>query len=183
VGGHCIPVDPHYLAWKAREYDFSTRFIELAAEINSHMPHHVLDLVVQALERDKRSLRGASVLLLGVAFKPDVDDPRNSPAERLIELLLERGAQVRYHDPHVPEFRVGPSAFHRCGERMQSVPLDDAALEAADVVVIVTAHRGVDYSRVVARSARLVDATSATRGVDSQNVVRLGTAARACAGS
>jgi UDP-N-acetyl-D-glucosamine dehydrogenase len=178
VGGHCIPVDPHYLAWKAREHDFSTRFIELAAEINSRMPQHVLDLCIRALELDGRPLAGSAVLVLGVAFKPDVDDPRNSPAERLIELLLERGADVGYHDPFVDEFRVGDSAFHRRPEVLHSVPLTDEALRAADVVVIVTGHRSLDYERVARLSRRLVDATNATRGVADDRVVRLGTPSR-----
>src|SRR5512136_3119951 len=102
-GGHCIPVDPHYLAWKAREYDFSTRFIELAADINQGMPYHVVNLVRRALNDAGRAVRGARVLVLGVAFKPDVDDSRNSPAERVIELLLEAGANVVYHDPYIAE--------------------------------------------------------------------------------
>jgi UDP-N-acetyl-D-glucosamine dehydrogenase len=174
VGGHCIPVDPHYLAWKAREYDFSTRFIELAAEINGNMPHHVLDLAARALEQDGRCLRGAQVLLLGVAFKPDVDDARNSPAERIIELLLERGAVVRYHDPFVQELHVGQNAFRREREVLRSVPLDDLALGQADLVLIVTAHRSLDYPRVVARARRLLDTTSATRGMDDAHVMRLG---------
>ena len=101
VGGHCIPVDPYYLFWKAREYDFYTKFIELAAEVNEAMPYHVVDLVAEGLSQAGRPLKGADVLVLGVAFKPDVDDARNSPAKRVIELLLRRGARVTYHDPYL----------------------------------------------------------------------------------
>ncbi|MDP3045848.1 MAG: nucleotide sugar dehydrogenase, partial [Chloroflexota bacterium] len=107
VGGHCIPVDPYYLSWKAREYDFYTKFIELAAEVNQSMPYHVAQLVANALGDHGRTLRGAEVLVLGVAFKRDIDDARNSPADRVMELLLQRGAHVRYNDPYVPCFTVG----------------------------------------------------------------------------
>jgi len=175
VGGHCIPVDPHYLSWKAREYDFPTRFIELAAEINSGMPRHVLELVDQALESAGRTVRGARVLVLGVAFKPDVDDPRNSPAERLIELLLARGAGVRYHDPHIARWHVGASVFHPQRETLVSVPLTADVLAEADVVIIVTAHRAVDYRRVMEQARLVVDTTSATAGLRGAPVVRLGT--------
>ncbi len=115
VGGHCIPVDPYYLSWKAREYDFYTKFIELAAEVNQAMPYHVVDLVAQALSQQGKPLDGARVLILGVAFKRDIDDARNSPAERIIELLLKRGAEVSYSDPYVPRYRVGRDVFYRGG--------------------------------------------------------------------
>ena len=176
VGGHCIPVDPHYLAWKAREFDFHTRFIELAAEINSRMPHHVFDLVDSALDSSGHTVNGARVLILGVAFKPNVDDPRNSPAERLIELLREHGADVRYHDPHVPEFAVGGSVFRPRREKLRSVELGDNELEAADVVVVVTAHDEVDYDLVAERARLIVDATGVMRGRQGGNVRQLGTA-------
>lgn len=174
VGGHCIPVDPYYLSWKAREYDFYTKFIELAAEVNQAMPYHVVDLVVQALSEDGQPLRGARVLVLGVAFKPDVDDPRNSPAERVIELLLARGAEVRYHDPHIPRFPVGGDVFYRPNCTLESVPLTDEELAQADCVVIVTGHRSLDYSRVVARARLVVDCCNATRCAAAPHVVRLG---------
>jgi UDP-N-acetyl-D-glucosamine dehydrogenase len=176
VGGHCIPIDPYYLAWKAREYDFSTRVIELAADINQAMPHHVVNLVTRALDGVGRPLRGSRVLVLGAAFKPNVDDPRNSPAERVIELLLERGAEVGYHDPHIPEFHLGPDAFHRQRRTLASVPLSDEALGAADVVIIVTGHRAVDYGRVVRLSRLVVDTCNATADHrhDGAVVVRLG---------
>lgn len=173
VGGHCIPVDPHYLAWKAREYDFATRFIELAAEINQSMPPHVVDLVARALSDDGRALAGARIVVLGVAFKPNVDDARNSPAERVIALLLGRGADVRYHDAQVPRLRVGGDAFLARGVELSSEPLDDALLASADVVVVATRHDGVDYARVCRLARRVVDTTSATRGIEGR-IVRLG---------
>ncbi len=176
VGGHCIPVDPYYLFWKAREYDFYTKFIELAAEVNDAMPYHVVELVTEALSREGLPLRDAQVLVLGVAFKPDVDDPRNSPARRVIELLLRGGAAVSYHDPYVPRFSVGDDVFHRESVELTSVPLSDEILDGADCVVIVTGHRAVDYRRVVERLACVVDTCNATADVDRarDNVLRLG---------
>ncbi len=174
VGGHCIPVDPYYLSWKAREYDFYTKFIELAAEVNQEMPYHAVGLVAEALSQDGWPLKGARVLVLGVAFKPDVDDPRNSPAERVIELLLARGAQVRYHDPYISHFSVGGDVFYRPNCILESVPLTDEELAAADCVVIVTGHRVLDYARVVERARRVVDCCNATRGIVAPHIVRLG---------
>ncbi len=176
VGGHCIPVDPYYLSWKAREYDFFTRFIELAADINEGMPFHVLKLVNDGFSRACKSLNGAKVLVLGVAFKQDVDDARNSPAERVIELLLKGGAQVRYHDPYVPTFRVGDDVFYRERVQLDSVPLTPEVLRESDAVVIVTAHRKmVDYEMVVAHAPLVIDSANVTaRLAHSQQVVRLG---------
>ncbi len=175
VGGHCIPVDPYYLSWRAREFDFYTRFIELAADINQGMPYHVLKLLSDALNRAGKSVQGAKILVLGVAFKRDVDDARNSPAERVIELLIERGAQVRYHDPYVPEFQVGDDVFHRERVELKSIPLTDAAVRASDAVVIVTAHRAVDYKLAVEHAPLIVDSANATRGLGrAEKIVRLG---------
>lgn len=173
VGGHCIPVDPYYLSWKAREYDFTTKFIELAAEINQGMPFHVVKLLSDSLNRLGRSVKGARVLVLGVAFKPNVEDARNSPAERVIELLLERGAQVQYHDPHVPVFQIGDNVFHRAPAELKSVPLTDDVLRASDAVVIVTSHKSVDYARVVKFASLVIDSANAASG-HAGNVVRLG---------
>ncbi len=173
VGGHCIPIDPYYLAWKAREYDFSTRFIELAADTNQAMPRHVVGLVASALSRGGIPVSGARVLVLGVAFKGDVDDPRNSPAERVIELLMAQGARVSYHDPHVAAFRVGANVFRSEATDLRSIELTDEALATAHVAVILAAHSGIDYGRVVAGARLVVDATSATRGLGGA-VVRLG---------
>ncbi|MEJ2212345.1 MAG: nucleotide sugar dehydrogenase [Anaerolineae bacterium] len=175
VGGHCIPVDPYYLSWKAREYDFYTKFIELAAEVNQAMPYHVVDLVTQALGQEGKSLDGARVLVLGVAFKPDVDDARNSPAERVIELLLGRGAQVSYSDPHVPRYRVGRDVFWREERWLEHVALTDEVLAASDCVIIVANHRSVDYGRVLQQASIVVDTRNATAGLEGRaRLVRIG---------
>ncbi len=175
VGGHCIPVDPYYLSWKAREYDFYTKFIELAAEINQGMPFHVVKLTDDWLNRRGKALKGARVLVLGVAFKHDVDDARNSPAERVIETLLERGARVSYHDPYVPTFRVGGDVFRREQTTFKSVALTRDALRRSDIVVIVTAHQKVNYRLVVAHAPLIVDSANATRGLGhAEKIARLG---------
>ncbi|HOX43479.1 MAG TPA: nucleotide sugar dehydrogenase [Myxococcota bacterium] len=158
LGGHCIPIDPFYLTWKARQYDLTTRFIELAGEINTNMPYHVVERAQDALNGKRKSLNGARVLVLGAAYKPDIDDMRESPALKIIELLREKGAQVEYHDPHVPA--LPPTRKHRL--EMSSVPLDEARLKAADCVVVVTHHKAIDW-QLVARAASLI--------VDSRNVV------------
>jgi len=165
VGGHCIPVDPYYLSWKAREYDFYTRFIELAADVNQGMPYHVVKLANDALGRKGKSLCNARVLVLGVAFKPNVDDARNSPAERVIEVLLGDGARVQYHDPFVPKFHVGGDVFHRARVEFTSVPLTRAALRACDVAIIVTAHHSVNYRLVVANAPLIIDSANVTTGL------------------
>jgi UDP-N-acetyl-D-glucosamine dehydrogenase len=153
LGGHCIPIDPFYLTWKAREYDFTTRFIELAGEVNQNMPYYCRSRVSQALNHGAgKSLNGSRVLVLGVAYKADIGDVRESPALKLIELLENAGAEVAYHDAHVPEL-----AEH--GLRMASVPLEPAAYDA---VVIVTAHSGVDYARLVEEAHLVVDFRNAT---------------------
>ena len=141
VGGHCIPVDPYYLSWRAREFDFTDRFIELAADVNVGMPRHVVDLAAEALNDRSRSLRGARVGVLGVAFKPDVGDAREAPAEHILAQLRERGADVRFHDPHIRRFRDAT------GRVDESVALDEI-LGWADLVVIVTAHRAIDWEAV-----------------------------------
>jgi len=151
LGGHCIPIDPFYLTWKAREFDFSTRFIELAGEVNNNMPYFCRSVVSQALNHGaQKSLKGSKILVLGVAYKADIDDVRESPAEKLIELLRTAGADVAYHDPHVPEF-----------DGLKSVPLEP---EAYDCVTIVTAHSSIDYADVVQRGNVIVDFRNATKG-------------------
>ena len=176
VGGHCIPIDPLYLSWKAHEYDFHTNFIDLAAQVNQNMPYHVVDLAAQGLARQGRSLFGARVLVLGVAFKHDIDDARESPAERVIELLMLRGASVHYYDPHIPRFHVGGNVFHREMLWLESTPLTDELLAQSDCVVIVTGHRTVDYGRIVSRSRLVVDSCNATAQVAQgrEKIVRLG---------
>jgi UDP-N-acetyl-D-glucosamine dehydrogenase len=175
VGGHCIPVDPYYLSWKAREYDFYTKFIELAAEVNQTMPYHVVDLVAQALGLEGKSLANAQVLILGVAFKRDIDDARNSPAERIIELLLRRGAQVNYNDPYVPRYRVGRDVFCPDERWLESVELTRDTLASADCVVIVAGHDATDYAQVVNWARLVVDTVNITKGLSgSARVVRVG---------
>ena len=176
VGGHCIPVDPYYLSWKAREYDFFTRFIEFAADTNQLMPLHVVQLASRALNRLAKHVKGARILILGVAFKANIDDARNSPAERVIELFLEREAEVQYSDPYVASFDVGQNVFHQPARVLRSVALTDAVLSDCDCVVIVTAHRAFDYAQVVRCAPLIVDATNATRGVRDgiDKVVRIG---------
>jgi len=153
LGGHCIPIDPFYLTWKAREYDFSTRFIELAGEINNNMPYFCRSLISQALNHGaQKSVSGAKILILGVAYKPDIGDWRESPAEKLIHLLEGAGASVAYHDPFVPEF-----------DGRRSVPLDP---EAYDCIAIVTNHSAFDYADIVRRGRVVVDFRNATKGVE-----------------
>ena len=153
LGGHCIPIDPFYLTWKAREFDFTTRFIELAGEVNNNMPYHCRSLVSQALNHGAGlSLKDSKVLVLGVAYKADIGDMRESPALKIIELLANAGADVAYHDPHVPELREH-------GLELSSVPLDPGA---HDCVVIVTAHSGIDYDALVERAKVVVDFRNAT---------------------
>ncbi len=153
LGGHCIPIDPFYLTWKAREYDFTTRFIELAGEVNQNMPYYCRSVISQALNHGAgKSLKASKVLVLGVAYKADIGDMRESPAIKLIELLVTGGADVAYHDPHV-------AVLEEHGLRMESVALDPAAYDA---VVIVTAHSSVDYAQVVKDAKLVIDLRNAT---------------------
>jgi UDP-N-acetyl-D-glucosamine dehydrogenase len=153
LGGHCIPIDPFYLTWRAHQVDMSTRFIELAGEINTAMPYHVVTRVQDALNDREKSLKGARVLVLGVAYKPDVDDMRSSPALKIIELLLGRGAEVSYHDPFIP---VLPRTREYHFE-MSSVPLTADVLRATDCVLVVTHHKAVDYEFVAWTAPLVVD--------------------------
>lgn len=161
VGGHCIPLDPFYLSWKAREYDFSTRFIELAGEINLGMPYVVVDRVVRALNEQGKPLNQARVLVLGVAYKEDINDERESPALKVFDLLEDRGAKVQYYDPYIPQ--VKPHSFF--AREIRSVELTDEILESTDCVVITTAHRIVNYQHIVDLAPLVVDTRNATRSV------------------
>ncbi|MBA3241532.1 MAG: nucleotide sugar dehydrogenase [Acidobacteria bacterium] len=161
IGGHCIPLDPHYLLWKARQHGFDSRFISLAEEVNSRMPEHVVLLVTDGLNDSEKSLKGSRVLLLGVAYKKDINDVRESPALSIIDRLRAKGADVRYHDPFVPEIRFDDAHTDSAGEPLSSVPLTDEELRAADCAVIVTDHSGVDYKRVCALSDLIVDTRNA----------------------
>jgi UDP-N-acetyl-D-glucosamine dehydrogenase len=168
LGGHCIPLDPFYLTWKAREYGMTTRFIELAGEINVSMPHYVVDRLQAALNDRSRALRGSRVLVLGLAYKKDIDDPRESPSFELIELLLERGAHVSYHDPHVaeaPRMRSWPNL-----PPLVSQPLTDELLRSTDAVLIATDHSAVDYANVLECAPLVVDTRGVYRGSHSKVV-------------
>ncbi len=166
LGGHCLPIDPFYLAWKAREYEFSTEFIELAGKVNENMPLYCVDRIARVLNDASKSVRDANLLVLGVAYKNDVGDMRGSPALPIIELLRERGATLSYHDPHV-------ATMPELG--LDSIALDIAAVRAADCVVIMTGHSDVDYAMVVAEAQNVLDLRNATgrRGLEGDNVCRL----------
>ena len=166
LGGHCIPVDPFYLSWKAKEVDFSTRFIELAGEINASMPYHVVDSVASALSRHKKALNNARVVVLGVAYKKDIDDLRESPSLTIIELLKSRGAEVDYNDPYFPTVGKG----RKYDLNMRSASLEN--IRDYDCVLIVTDHSDYDYVRIVREAQLVVDTRNATRGIDSPNLVR-----------
>jgi UDP-N-acetyl-D-glucosamine dehydrogenase len=155
IGGHCIPLDPHYLAWKMRQLNYKTRFVDLASEVNSAMPEVVVEKVSRALNDVKKAVRGSRVLVLGVAYKRDIDDMRESPALDVMRLLEQRGADVVFHDPYVPR-------FHEDGREHVGVELTDRELGRADIVVLVTDHRKVDYQRVINRVSLLVDTRNAT---------------------
>jgi UDP-N-acetyl-D-glucosamine dehydrogenase len=159
IGGHCIPLDPHYLAWKMRTLNYKTRFIDLASEINSEMPALVVERVAQALNAVRKPVNGSRILVLGVAYKRDIDDMRESPALDVIQLLEDQKADVVYHDPHVASFRED-------GHERKSVELTDEELSSADAVVIVTDHTSVDYRRVVNLAKVVVDTRNATGGLD-----------------
>ncbi|HJQ21208.1 MAG TPA: nucleotide sugar dehydrogenase [Gemmatimonadaceae bacterium] len=157
IGGHCIPLDPHYLAWKMRTLNYKTRFIDLASEINSQMPSYVVEKVVAALNEERKAVNGSRILVLGIAYKRDIDDVRESPALDIIRLLDDLGANVVFHDPYV-------RSFHHDGMHRDGVELTDQELRSADAVVIVTDHASVDYQRVVNRASVVIDTRNATAG-------------------
>jgi UDP-N-acetyl-D-glucosamine dehydrogenase len=166
LGGHCIPVDPYYLSWKAKAWDFQTRFIELAGEINSAMPYHVVSCVSRALSQQRKALNGAKVLVLGVAYKKDIDDLRESPALTIIELLQNDGAQVSYNDPYFPFIGKG----RKYDLQMKCAPVDDVS--KYDCVLIVTDHSDYDYAWIAQHASLVVDTRNATRGIQGDNIVR-----------
>jgi len=166
LGGHCIPVDPFYLSWKAKEFDFATRFIELAGEINIAMPYHIVEFIVEALNVRSKALKGSKVLILGVSYKKDIDDLRESPAITIIEALQKHGALVSYNDPYFPKIGKG----RKYDLQMQRVPLE--ALGEYDCVVIVTDHSDYDYQKIVDESQLVVDTRNATAGICSPRIVR-----------
>jgi UDP-N-acetyl-D-glucosamine dehydrogenase len=163
MGGHCLPVDPFYLAWRAREFDTPTEFIELAGEVNQRMPYFCVDKIIDALNNHSKAVRGSRIAILGVSYKAGVGDMRESPALKILTLLRDRGAELVYHDPHVPalpEFEL------------ESASLEDA-LDGADCAVIVTAHPSLDLDQVLAKAPVAVDFRGATRGLEAPNLVRL----------
>ena len=167
LGGHCIPIDPHYLSWKMRTLDYKARFIELASEVNASMPEYVVELVGDGLNKFARSINGSKVLLLGMAYKPDIDDVRESPALDVYSLLEAKGAKVSFHDPFVSEIRFD--------SRMETtIDLDLKMLDAYDCVVITTNHSEYDFKAIVENSRLVVDTRNATAGIDSEKVKRLG---------
>jgi UDP-N-acetyl-D-glucosamine dehydrogenase len=163
MGGHCLPVDPFYLTWRAREFHMSTEFIELAGKINQYMPYHCVQRIERALNDSRKPVRGSRILILGASYKGGVGDIRESPALRIMEVLAQRGADIRYHDDYV-------GSLPELG--LSSVPVDPSVAEA-DAVVLVTAHPGIDYSTLAARSSLFIDLRGATRGAEVENVVRL----------
>ncbi|MBK6709148.1 MAG: nucleotide sugar dehydrogenase [Candidatus Promineifilaceae bacterium] len=166
LGGHCIPVDPHYLSWKLRTLNYTARFIELAHDINSHMPDYVVDKVALGLNEARKAVNGSKVLVLGVAYKPNIGDVRESPAIDVIDLLEERGAEVSYHDPYVADFVAAGISFH-------SIELTQTALEQADCVVIVTNHADYDWDFITNHAQLIVDSRNAIKGKSKSRVVRL----------
>jgi len=166
LGGHCIPVDPFYLSWKARASGFEARFIELAGHVNSHMPEHVVDLVAQSLNSRGKAVRGSRVLVLGAAYKAGSDDMRESPSLDIMTTLRDRGARVEYSDPHVP-------ALEFAGQRLESVPTTPARLRKYDCVVIATAHQDFPFGEILRHSQGVVDTRNALRGRRSKKIVRL----------
>ncbi len=166
LGGHCIPIDPFYLTWKAREYDQHTRFIELAGEVNTSMPEYVVNRVAEALNASRKALNGSKVLVLGIAYKPDVDDDRESPSYVLMDLLKRRGAEVSYYDPFVPVIHAGREHPHWAGTR--SIAWDGKLLRSFDVVLISTNHAAVDYRELAACAPCIVDTRNAMAGIETR---------------
>ena len=177
IGGHCIPLDPHYLSWKARQHGFDSRFIGLAEEVNSRMPEHVVQLVSDGLNDERKAMKGSNVLLLGVAYKKDINDVRESPALSIIDRLRAKGANVRYHDPFVEELRFDDAHTDSSGEPLSSVSLTNDELQSADCVIIVTDHSDIDYKRICSVVPLIVDTRNALNGdirrESSARIIRL----------
>lgn len=168
LGGHCIPIDPFYLSWKAKEYDFDVRFIELAGEINDNMPYYIVDMVIKALNSHKKALNGSKVLVIGVAYKPNVADPRESPALKIIPELERLGAEVEYYDPYINEIKIGKNC--------RSIQLTEGKIKDSDCVLILTDHDNMDYNLINTYSKLIVDTRNALRkrGIEiDERVVRL----------
>lgn len=168
LGGHCIPIDPFYLTWIAREFGMTTRFIELAGEINTSMPHYVIERVGNALNDRTKPIRGSKILMLGMAYKKDIDDPRESPGFEIMELLLQKGAQVSYNDPHIPDL---PSMRHYPGLKMKSTPLSPEMLRSQDAILIVTDHSAYDWNMIVEHASLVIDTRNACKDVKSREKI------------
>lgn len=166
LGGHCIPIDPFYLTWKARKYDYHTRLIELAGEINNSMPDFVVDKLIKLLNRDKKALNGSKILVLGIAYKKDIDDYRESPAIKIIEKLTREGAEIVYNDPLITQVVIQ-------GKQYSSEPLSNQLLQEADAILITTDHSQYDYQRIVEKANLIFDTRNATKGINSNKVDRL----------
>ena len=177
IGGHCIPLDPHYLSWKARQHGFDSRFISLAEEVNSRMPEHVVQLVSDGLNDERKAMKGSNVLLLGVAYKKDINDVRESPALSIIDRLRAKGANVRYHDPFVAELRFDDAHTESSGDPLSSVALTNEELQSADCVIIVTDHSDIDYKHICSLVPLIVDTRNALNGdirrESSARIIRL----------
>jgi UDP-N-acetyl-D-glucosamine dehydrogenase len=163
LGGHCIPIDPFYLAWKAKEFDFSARFIQLAGEINVSMPYYVIERTADALNRRKKSVNGSEIFVLGVAYKKDIDDERESPGYAIMKLLMEKGAKVSYNDPWIPH--LNPTRKYNF--KMSSTKIEPQVLAAMDAVIIVTDHSAYDFTEIVKHASLVIDTRNATRGIDA----------------
>jgi len=166
LGGHCIPIDPFYLSWKAKEFDFHTRFIELAGQINVGMPYFVVENIVEAMSRQGKALKGSRVLMLGMAYKRDIDDLRESPSLTIVELLQKRGAQVEYNDPYFPSVGHG----RKYALNMTCTPLE--MIPEFDCVVIATDHSQYDYRDIVMKAKLVVDTRNATKGITAENIMK-----------
>jgi len=173
LGGHCIPVDPFYLSWKAKLNGFEARFIELAGQVNAGMPHHVVTKTMEALNQRRKSLKGSKILLLGVAYKGDIEDTRESPAIDIYKLLADRGARVSFSDPHVAELNLGHSGGHGPEERVPGERLTAKLLHEADCTIIVTAHKALNYRSVVKNAQLILDTRNALKGFRGDHIVRL----------
>jgi UDP-N-acetyl-D-glucosamine dehydrogenase len=167
LGGHCIPIDPFYLTWKAREYEQATRFIELAGEVNTSMPKHVIGRVAEALNASRKPVNGSRVLVLGLAYKPNVDDDRESPSYKLLELLKERGAEVGYYDPYVPV--IPPTREHAHWAGTKSVVWDEPTVRSFDLILISTAHACIDYAQLGQWARCIVDTRNAMKGIAAES--------------
>jgi UDP-N-acetyl-D-glucosamine dehydrogenase len=166
IGGHCIPLDPFYLSWKAKQFGFESRFIELAGVVNGQMPHYTVEKVAEALNRNRKAVNGAKVLVLGVAYKKDISDVRESPALDILQLLAKRGAHLSYCDPYVDEVR-------EAGMTLVATPFSAATLRKADCVVIVTNHAAFDYKMVASEAKAIVDTRNALRGHNGRKIIKL----------